>query len=109
MKDWKTLTIEELASLNEELDTLKQYKLNIETQQKNSVIDEYSDHLSEEILDVYRQNLDSYTVESLDKELAYELKKNSSSFFAKDGNNDGYVPKDVPLEGIAAILSKYKK
>ena len=98
-----------ITSLNEELASLKEYKLNIETQQKNSVIDEYSDHLSEEILDVYRQNLDSYTVESLDKELAYELKKNSSSFFAKDGNNDGYVPKDVPLEGIAAILSKYKK
>ena len=97
-----------IASLNEELDALKQYKLNIETQQKNSVIEEYAEHLADEILDAYREKIDDYTVESLDKELAYELKKNSSSFFAKDGN-DGYVPKDVPLTGIDAILSKYKK
>ena len=97
-----------IASLNEELDALKQYKLNIETQQKNSVIEEYAEHLADEILDAYREKIDDYTVESLDKELAYELKKNSSSFFTKDGN-DGYVPKDVPLTGIDAILSKYKK
>lgn len=98
-----------LTSLNEELDSLKQYKLGIETQQKNSVIDEYSEHLSEDILAKYRENIDNYGVEELDKELAYELKKNNSSAFTKNGNNDGFVPKDIPLEGIAAILSKYKK
>ena len=97
-----------LASLNEELDSLKQYKVNIENQQKDSVISEYSDCLDEEILDKYRQNKDSYSVEDLDKELAYELKKNNSSIFAKD-SNPGYVPKDVPMDGISAILSKYKK
>ena len=97
-----------LASLNEELDSLKQYKVNIENQQKDSVIDEYSEHLDEEILDKYRQNKDNYSVEDLDKELAYELKKNNSSIFTKD-SNPGYVPKDVPLTGIDAILSKYKK
>ena len=98
-----------ISSLNNELDSLKQYKLGIETQEKNSIIEEYSEHLAEEILDKYRENLDNYTAEDLDKELAYELKKNNSSFFTKDGKNEGYVPKDVPLDGIAAILSKYKK
>lgn len=97
-----------LASLNEELDSLKQYKVNIENQQKDSVISEYSDCLDEEILDKYRENKDKYSVEDLDKELAYELKKNNSSIFAKD-SNPGYVPKDVPMDGISAILSKYKK
>lgn len=98
-----------IASLNEELDSLKQYKLAAETHEKNAVIDEYSECLAEEILDNYRQNIDNYSAEELDKELAYELKKTNSSFFAKNGNNEGYVPKDVPLDGIAAILSKYKK
>lgn len=98
-----------LTSLNEELDSLKQYKLSIETQQKNSIIDEYSEHLGEDILAKYRENIENYGVEELDKELAYELKKNNSSAFTKNGNNDGFVPKDIPLEGIAAILSKYKK
>jgi len=47
-------------------------------------------------------------VEGLDKELAYELKKNNSSIFTKN-EDPGVVPKDVPLTGIAAVLSKYKK
>ena len=97
-----------IASLNEELDSLKQYKLGIETQKKNSIINEYSEHLTEEILDKYRENMDSYTAEDLDKELAYELKKNNSSIFAKN-SDEGFVPKDIPVSGIAAILSKYKK
>ena len=98
-----------LTSLNEELDSLKQYKLSIETLQKNSVIDEYSEQLSEDILSKYRENIEQYGVEELDKELAYELKKNNSSAFAKTSKNDGFVPKDVPVDGLVAILSKYKK
>ena len=97
-----------LASLNEELDSLKQYKMSIENQKKDSIINEYSEHLAEEILDKYRQNKDSYSAEDLDKELAYELKKNNSSIFTKN-SDPGFVPKEVPLDGITAILSKYKK
>jgi hypothetical protein len=41
--------------------------------------------------------------------LAYEVKKSNSSAFTKKGNDDGYMPKVVPVEGITAILSKYKK
>lgn len=97
-----------INSLNSELDSLRTYKNNVETQRKESIINEYSEHLSEEILESYRNNLDSYDVEGLDKELAYELKKNNSSIFTKT-DDPGVVPKDVPLTGIAAVLSKYKK
>lgn len=97
-----------IASLNEELDSLKAYKLAIETAQKNAVINEYAEHLTDDILNKYREKIGDYTAEELDMHLAYELKKNNSSIFAK-GEDVGYVPKDVPLEGIAAILSKYKK
>lgn len=97
-----------ISSLNSELDTLKTFKANIETQRKESVINQYSELLSEEILATYRENMDSYDVEQLDKELAYELKKNNSSIFSKTPEPD-IVPKEVPLSGIAAVLSKYKK
>ena len=95
-------------SLNEELNSLKEYKLGIETKQKEAVIEEYSEHLPEEILNSYREKISDYDVEGLDKELAYELKKSNSSIFTKN-SDEGFVPKDVPLEGISAILSKYKK
>lgn len=97
-----------IASLNEELNGLKEFKSTVETNQKNSIIDEYSEHLSEEILDTYRQNIDNYDAEQLDKELAYELKKNNSSIFSKN-SDPAYIPKEMPLTGIEAILSKYKK
>lgn len=98
----------DMASLNEELDSLKEYKLNVETQKKEAVFDEYAETLSEEIINTYRTKISEYTVEELDMHLAYELKKNNSSIFTKSGN-EGYVPKDIPVEGIAAVLSKYKK
>ena len=97
-----------IASLQEENESLNTYKLNIETQQKNAVIDEYGEHLDEEILNKYREHIADYTCEELDMHLAYELKKNNSSIFNKD-ENSGFVPKDVPVDGITAILSKYKK
>jgi hypothetical protein len=97
-----------IASLQEENESLNTYKLNIETQQKNAVIDEYGEHLDEEILNKYREHIADYTCEELDMHLAYELKKNNSSIFNKD-ENSGFVPKDVPADGITAILSKYKK
>ena len=98
-----------IASLNEDIASLEQYKKSVETHQKNSIIDSYSEFLNENILESYRNDIDNYGVEQLDKELAYEVKKNNASAFNKKGNDDGYMPKDVPLEGIAAILSKYKK
>lgn len=97
-----------INSLNEELDSLKTYKLGIETQQKEAVIGEYSEHLSEEILNSYREKISDYSVEELDMRLAYELKKNNSSIFTKK-SDEGFVPKDTPVDGLTAILSKYKK
>ena len=97
-----------INSLNEEINTLKEYKLNIETQQKEAVINEYAEHLSEEILNSYRNKISDYNVEELDMRLAYELKKSNSSVFTKK-DDQGFIPKDTPSDGLTAILSKYKK
>ena len=97
-----------INSLNEELNTLKEFKLNIETKQKEAVIDEYVENLSEEIIETYRAKISEYSVEELDMRLAYELKKTNSSIFTKN-SDEGIVPKDTQTGGITAILSKYKK
>lgn len=97
-----------INSLNEEVDSLKQYKLNVETQHKEAVISEYTEHLPEEILDSYREKISEYSAEELDMRLAYELKKNNTSIFTN--GDEGFVPKDnTPMDGLTAILSKYKK
>lgn len=97
-----------INSLNEEINSLREFKLTVETQQKEAVINEYSEQLSEEILNGYRENFDNYTAEELDMRLAYELKKNNPSIFTKDGDG-GIAPKDTQVNGLTAILSKYKK
>ena len=97
-----------INSLNEELNSLKEYKLGIETKQKEAVINEYTEHLPEEVLDTYREKISEYDAEELDMRLAYELKKNNSSIFTKN-SDEGFVPKDTQTDGLTAILSKYKK
>ena len=97
-----------IAALTDENNSLKNYKLSIESQQKNDIINEYAEHLSEEILDNYRNKIEEYTAEELDMHLAYELKKNNSAIFSKT-TEGGFVPKDTPVDGLSAILSKYKK
>ena len=97
-----------IASLNEEIDSLNTYKANIELKEKEEVISSYAELLSEEILASYQEKISEFTAIDLDKELAYELKKNNVSVFSKEPN-PGFIPKDEPKTGIEAILSKYKK
>lgn len=97
-----------IASLNEEIESLNTYKANIELKEKEEVISSYTELLSEEILASYKEKISEFTAIDLDKELAYELKKNNVSVFSKE-QNPGFIPKDEPKTGIEAILSKYKK
>ena len=97
-----------IASLNEEIDSLNTYKANIELKEKEEVISSYTELLSEEILNSYKEKISDFTAIDLDKELAYELKKNNVTVFSKNPN-PGFIPKDEPKTGIEAILSKYKK
>lgn len=99
---------EQNSALSEELDSLKAYKKDVEDRNKEAVIAEYADKLSEEILESYKTKFDEYTVEDLDMHLAYELKKSGSSVFEKKGTS-GYVPKDAPKSGVEEILARYKR
>ena len=96
-----------ISTLTEELETLKNYRLNVETQEKEQVISSYSELLSEEILTSYREKISEYnSAKDLDKELAYELKQSNPTVFTKTPQ---YIPKDHSTTGIEAILAKYKK
>jgi len=101
-------TKETLNSLQEENVTLNSYKKEVEMAEKEKVIESYANLLSEDILNSFKEKIDEYTVLELDKELAYSLKQHNFSAFQKDEFN-GFIPKDTPLTGIEAILSKYKK
>lgn len=94
----------DLDAANSELKSLNEYKLQIETAEKNSVIDQYVTQLSNEVLDSYRERINEFTAIELDKELAYELRKTNPSIYS---NQQGIEPKDQPRTGIEAILDRY--
>ena len=52
-----------LNSLTEEVDSLREYKAQIEAKEKEAVIDQYSEMLSDEVLDDYRERAVDFTAE----------------------------------------------
>ena len=98
----------QVNSLQAELADYKNYKYEIEKQEKEAIIDSYAEQLNSEILDKYTENMDNYTAKELKKELAYELVESNPNFFSKNPTPQ-IVPKEVPLTGIEGILSKYSK
>ena len=99
------------AAITIERDSLLAYKKNIEDEAKKAVINEYVEHLSEEIIETYMKNLDSYTIEELDMKLTYEQKKANPGLFSKQVPAPGaYIPKDGDSgRGINDILSRYER
>lgn len=98
-----------IEQLTTEVEDLRNYKKAIETQQKEAVIAEYVDKLSNDVIETYKAKIDEYSLLDLDKELAYECKKSNTSIF----NNPQETPKvffnSAPEGGIEEILSRYKK
>ena len=99
----------ENETLKNEIEALKSYKLGIENEQKESVLSEYENQLSDEILNSYKEKINEYSVIDLDKELAYELKKANISAFTKQPEQK-FVQKDgIVKTGLDEILNKYVK
>lgn len=99
---------ETLNEMTEKLEGLKQYKLDVETEQKQQLLAQYSSKLSADVLEGYKEKFSEYTVEGLDRELAYVLVKSTPTVFNQD-SGAGYVPKETHKTGIEAILENYKR
>lgn len=97
------------TELKEQLEQLENYKLKKETEEKEAILSKYAQNLDSEIIEEYRKNIAEYSIHDLDKELAFKLVETTPSLFTK--NNNGAIPKPnlTHLDGVEAILEKYKK
>ena len=66
----------EIADLKSELSELKQFKLNIEKQEKESILNSYAQDLSKDSLNKLKDEMNKYSVEEFEKEVAYTIFKN---------------------------------
>lgn len=104
-----TTAEENYTALETEANSLKEYKLQIELNEKEAVISNYADLLSEEVIKPYQESIANYTVVQLEEKLAYEYMKTNTSLFSKSPKKTGYVASNsAPLTGVEAILSKYE-
>lgn len=99
---------ENIEQLTTEVEDLRNYKKAIETQQKEAVIAEYVDKLSNDVIETFKAKIDEYSLLDLDKELAYECKKSNPSFFNQAQTPQIFINNE-PETGLEAILSRYKK
>jgi hypothetical protein len=97
-------TIETLTSENTELNS---FKADVELKEKEAVIAKYSTLLDEEDLEGFKDRLNEFTKEDLDKELAFALVQSKSTIFTNA--EDNFIPKpEENLTGIEAILARQK-
>ena len=102
-----TTALETIETLNSEKDALNEFKVAAELKEKEAVIEKYTTLLEEEQLNNFREKIDEFTKEELDKELAFVLVQSKSTIFTND--DSGFVPKDEPqLTGIQAVLERQK-
>lgn len=103
-------SLEQIQTLTSENEELNNFKLGVELKEKEDVINKYGAQLDPEVLDAFKEKIGEYTKEDLDKELAFVLVQSKPTIFTKEVDKNQFIPKDeVPLTGIEAILSKYKK
>ena len=102
-----TTALETIETLNSEKTALDEFKAATELKEKEAVIDKYAALLEEDELNGFKEKIDEFTKEELDKELAFVLVQSKSTIFTND--DSGFIPKDEPeLTGIEAILEKQK-
>lgn len=99
------------SELEAEKGELETYKANKEKEEKQLVLDQYSDKLSEEIINEFSSKIDSYTIEDLNKDLAVKLVESNPGIFSKSGtplilqNTD---KEDAALSPAARILKRHR-
>lgn len=98
----------EIVKFTATITELQQFKTNVETNEKQAVLNKFSVKIDEDTLKSYAERLGEFTVTDLEKELSYEVVKNDESIFTAS-DNGGYVPQEQQLTGLEALLTKYKK
>ena len=101
-----TTALEKIETISSERDSLNEFKHAAELKEKEAVIDKYVTLLEDEQIKDFKDNIESFTKEQLDKELAFVLVQSKSTIFT---NDNGFIPKDEhALTGIEAILERQK-
>lgn len=95
-----------VASLTEEVGSLKEFKLTRETEAREAVIAKFTGKLDEEELKPFTEKLEEYSAEILEEKLAYTLFKKNESVA-----NFNFVPNvggaGTDMSGVEKLIQKH--
>lgn len=101
---------EKVSELEKEVNSLKDYKAAVEKEKKLAVINTYSSVLNDDIIEDFTNRIDEYADEiSLDKDMAYALKKSNFQFFNQAPEYIPAAPTATEEGSLRELLSQYKK
>lgn len=101
---------ETIETLNSQVVDLQAYKDDIVKNNKQAIINKYAKKLDEKIINEFNEKIDEYSLENLEKELAFSLVNSDTSIFGDSSSGDGrIIPTNLQPTGIEAILAKYNK
>ena len=101
---------EKVSELEKEVNSLKDYKAAVEKEKKLAVINTYSSVLNDDIIEDFTNRIDEYADEiSLDKDMAYVLKKSNFQFFNQAPEYIPAAPTATEEGSLRELLSQYKK
>lgn len=97
----------DIISEKEELAT---FKLNVETEKKTAIIDEFANYLTDEQIDIYKADIDKYTISDFKKEICMAAYEANPTIFSN--KEQGLIftgaNSDKNESGVMRILNKYK-
>ena len=117
---YDALSAEKIRIENEKVDLISErnelleFKKNVETEKKMSILEKYSEHLTDESIDTFKANLANYSVEDFKKEVCTAAVENNPSIFSKHDEPEHLYAKNIDdsdkaLSGMERILDQYKK
>ena len=117
---YDALSAEKIRLENEKVDLISErnelleFKKNIETEKKMSILEKYSEHLTDESIDTFKENIANYSVEDFKKEVCTAAVENNPSIFSKHDEPEHLYAKNIDdsdkgLSGMERILNQYKK
>ena len=104
----------EKDDLTNEKESLVEFKANIERQKKEEILGQFSEHLTDELLENFRNKINEYSVEDFKKEVCTAAYDNSTTLFSKNNDDIGLYPKvdnfeRETLSPMEKLLELHKK
>ena len=107
LSDEFSVLTDKFNHLQAERDSLAEYKVNAENEEKNQVLDKYSNILKAEVIQSYKEKLNDFSVIELEKELCFEAHKDDT--FEPDTANFSYKNNGtVEMTPLMSCLNDYR-